>query len=171
MPNSFSFRKPFEPEPEPAPNLTGVRDRARQMQSEAVAGYLRAGGRWMWSLLLDLAAPLRRHQQKRILETQLGKLGDGEPARVGLERRPVHKPVAVRQPAGHGPALWRRLDEILHRLAQSIALWARRRSLRNQLACMPENILKDIGVNPSDLDGAVDQFLRATVDDNRPHAA
>ncbi len=131
MPSSFAIRKPFEPEPEPAPDLTGLQDRARQMQSEAVAGYLRAGGRRIWSLMLDLAAPLRRHRQKRILEMQLAKLGDAEPERVGLERRPVPKPVAVREPAGHGPALWRRLDEFLHRLAQSIALSARRHSLRN----------------------------------------
>lgn len=171
MPSSFAFQKPFEPESEPAPEQRHLEDRARQMQAEAMASCLRAGGRRIRSLMLDLAAPLRRYQQKRVLETQLGKCSKEEPERVGLERRPVHKPVTVREPAGHGPALWRRLDDILQRLAQSIALWARRRSLRHQLAGMPENILKDIGVNPSDLDGAVDQFLSATVDDNRPHAA
>lgn len=171
MPSSFAFHKPFEPEPEPAPDLTGFQDRARQMQAEATARCLRAGGRRICSLMLVLAAPLRRHRQKWVLETQLSKFSKEEPKRVGPERRPAHPPVTVREPAGHGAASWRWLDELLHRLAQSIALWARRRSLRNQLAGMPESILEDIGVNPSDLDGAVDQFLNATVDDNRPHAA
>ncbi len=173
MPNPFTFRKPFEPEPESkrVSGLIALQDRARQMQAEAVAGLVRAGARRIRNMTLDLTAPLRRRQQKRVLETQLGRLFDVEPQRVGLERPPAQKPAAVREPAGHGPALWRKIDEILHRLARSVALWARRRSLRNQLASMPENILQDIGVNPRDLDGAVEQFLSATSDDDRPHAA
>ncbi len=60
---------------------------------------------------------------------------------------------------------------LARRLAGSIAIWARRRSLRNQLAGMPANILDDIGVNPGDLDGAVERFLGTAGDEKRPHAA
>ncbi len=60
---------------------------------------------------------------------------------------------------------------LARRLADAIAAWMRRRRLRNQLAGMPANILDDIGVNPSDLDGAVERFLGTAGDDNRPHTA
>ena len=60
---------------------------------------------------------------------------------------------------------------LARRLADAIAVWMRRRRLRNQLAGMPANILDDIGVNPSDVDGAVERFLGTAGDENRPHTA
>lgn len=170
MHKKFSFQKPFEPEPEPASDMRSLTDRARQLRSEAVAGYIAAGARRVWRLAQIIVTPFQRHQQKRVLEFQLSKYAKEEPKRVGLERR-IRPPLPATAPAGHGPELWQQVDRLMHRLAQTIALWARRRSLRNQLADMPENILKDIGVNPSDLDGAVEQFLNTAGNDNRPHAA